>query len=56
MDYHDIEWFALEMKRDHLVTFEIASKYRISDPFVEHDGYSISSRGFLPTEIEIMVS
>ena len=25
-DYHDIEWFALEMSRDHSV-FEIASKY-----------------------------
>ena len=26
LDYHDIEWFALEMKRDHSVTFKIASK------------------------------
>ena len=26
LDYHDIEWFALEMKRDHSVVFEIASK------------------------------
>ena len=24
LDYHDIEWFALEMNRDHSVTFEIA--------------------------------
>ena len=30
LDYHDIEWFALEMKRDHSVVFETASKYCIS--------------------------
>ena len=24
MDYRDIEWFALEMNRDHSVVFEIA--------------------------------
>ena len=49
MDYCDIEWFALETNRDHSVVFEIASKYCISDSFVDHDGYSISSEGFLPT-------
>ena len=27
--YCDIEWFALEMNRDHSVVFEIASKYCI---------------------------
>ena len=27
LDYHDIEWLALEMDRDHSVIFEIASKY-----------------------------
>ena len=31
LDYCDIEWFALEMNRDHFVIFEIASKYCISD-------------------------
>ena len=31
LDYCDIEWFALEMNRDHSVIFEIASKYCISD-------------------------
>ena len=49
MDYRHIEWFALETNRDHSVVFEIASKYCISDSFVDHDGYSISSKGFLPT-------
>jgi len=26
-----MEWFALEMNRDHSVVFDIASKYCISD-------------------------
>ena len=55
LDYHDIEWFALEKNRDHFVIFEIASKYCISDSFVDYDGYSISSKGFLPTLVDIMV-
>ena len=29
LDYCDTEWFALEVKRDHSVIFEIASKYCI---------------------------
>ena len=53
--YCDIEWFALEIKRDHSVIFEIASKFCILDSFVNHDGYSISSWGFLPTLVDIMV-
>ena len=55
LDYGDIEWFALEMNRDHSVVFEIASKYCISDSLVDYDGYSISSKGFLPTVVDIMV-
>ena len=31
LDYCDIEWFALEMNRDHSVIFETASKYCILD-------------------------
>ena len=50
----DIEWFALETEII-LSFFEIASKYCISDSFVDHDGYSISSKGFLPTVVDIMV-
>ena len=53
MDYCDIEWFALEMNRDHSVVFEIAFKYCISDYFVDHDGYSISPKGFLPTVVDV---
>ena len=55
LDYCDIEWFALEMNSDHSVVFEIASKYCISDSFVDHDGHSISSEGFLPAVVDIMV-
>ena len=55
LDYCDIEWFALEMNRDHSVVFEITSKYCISDSVVDHDGYSISSKGFLPAVVDIMV-
>ena len=55
LDYLDIECFALEINRDHSVVFEIASKYCISDSFVDHDDYSISSKGFLPTVVDIMV-
>ena len=45
----------LETNRDHSIVFEITSKYRISDSFVDHDGYSMSSKGFLPTVVNIMV-
>ena len=55
LDYCDIEWFALEMKKEHSVIFEIASKYCISDSFVDYDGYSTSSKGFLPRVVGIIV-
>ena len=51
LDYCDIESFALEMNRDHSVIFETASKYCSSDSFVD----SISSKGLLPTVVDIMV-
>ena len=54
MNYGDVEWFALEMNLDHSVAFEIALKFCISDPFVDYEGYSISSKGFLPTVVDIM--
>ena len=53
LNYCVIEWFVLET--DHSVVFDIASKYCISDSFVDYDGYSISSKGFLPTVVDIMV-
>ena len=50
LDNCDIEWFALEMNRDHSVIFETVSKYCILDSFVNCDGYS-TSKGFLPTVV-----
>ena len=55
MDYREIEWFTLETNRDNSVVFEIASKYCISDPFIDDKGYSISSKGSLATVVVIMV-
>ena len=55
LDNCDIEWFALETNRDHSVIFEIASKYCILDSFVDCEGCSISSKGFFPTLVGIMV-
>ena len=55
LDYCDIVWFALETNRYHSVIFEIASKYCISNSFVDHDGDSISSEGSLPAVVDVMV-
>ena len=55
LDNCAIAWFALETNRDHSVVFEIASKYCILDSFVDCDGYSISSEGFLPAVVDVMV-
>ena len=55
LDNCDMEWLAFETNRDHSVIFEIASKYCISDSFVDRGGYSISSEGFLPAVVDIMV-
>ena len=52
LDYCDIEWFALEMNRDHSVVFETASKYCISDSLVDYDGYSISSKQEVKKHLE----
>ena len=55
LDYCVIEWFAMETNRDHSVIFKIATKYFISDSSVDYDGYSVSSKGFLSTIVDIMV-
>ena len=51
LDLRDIEWFALETNKDHSVVFEIASRTAFWT-LVDYDGYSISSKGFLPTVLE----
>ena len=43
------------MNRDHSLVFEIASKYCTSGSFVDYEGYSSSSKGFLPTVVDKMV-
>ena len=55
LDYCDIEWFALDTNREHSIVFEIVPKYCISDSYVDYEGYSISSKGFLPTVVDIMI-
>jgi len=56
LDYPGIEWFTLETNRNHSVVFEIASKFCILDSFFDYVGYSISSKGFLPTLVDIISS
>ena len=55
LDYSDIERFALETNRDHSVIFGIAPQYCISDSFGDYEAYSISSKGFLPTVVDIII-
>ena len=50
LDSCDIEWFALETNRDHSVIFEIASKYCISDSFVDCDGTPFLPRDSCPQQ------
>ena len=52
-DYCDAERFVLEMNQDNPVVFEIAPKYCILDSFFGFEGYSISSKEFLPTVVDI---
>ena len=56
LHYCDVEWFALGTNRDHFVVFEVALKYCISNSFVDCEGYSISSKGFLSTVVDITVT
>ena len=53
LDYCDTEWFALETNQDYSAIFEVAPKYCLSDSSVDYEGYSISSKGFLPTVVDI---
>ena len=53
--YCAIKRFALETNRGHSVVSEIAPKNCALDSSINYDGYSISSKGFLPTVVDIMV-
>ena len=48
---------ALPWKRSEIIlTFlRFAPKYCVSDSFVDYQGYSVSSKMFLPTVIDIVV-
>ena len=51
LDYHDIEWLALEMNRDHSVITEFASKHWISVAYwapTDLQSSSFSVLSFLP--------
>ena len=50
-----LPWYWMETNRDLSVVFEITSNCCILDSFVDYDGYSISSKGFLPTVVDTMV-
>ena len=56
LDYSDIEWFTLAKNIDHSVVFDITFKYCISDCSVDYVGYSISSKGFLPIIVDVIVT
>ena len=45
----------METTRVHTVVFQIAPKYCSLSSFVDYEGYSISSKGFLPKVVDIMV-
>ena len=49
-----VEWFALEQAKIILI-FETVPKYCILALFVDYEGYSIPSKEFFPTVIDIMV-
>ena len=55
LDCCDKEWIALETNRDHSVVFEISHKFCISDTFFELEGYSMTSKGFLPIVADKMI-
>ena len=48
------EWFALEMNRDHSVVLRLHPSTAFWT-LVDYEGYSISSKGFLPTVEDTMV-
>ena len=54
LNYCEIEWLALETNRDRAFIFEVTPKSCISDSFVDYEGYSVSSLGFLPTVVNTM--
>ena len=52
LEYCNTECFALEMNRDHFVISEVPHKYCILDSPIIYEGYSMSSKGFLPVVVD----
>ena len=52
LNYHDIEWFALET--EIILSFLRLHPRTAFWSFVDYNGYSISSKEFLPTVVDIM--
>ena len=55
LDYCDIEWFTLEMNREIILSFLRLHPSTAFWTLVDYDGYSISSKGFSPTVVDIMI-
>ena len=53
LDYYDIKWFALKMNSILLLLILYPSTAFWT--LVDYDGYSLASKGFLPTVVDIMV-
>ena len=51
----DIEWFALETK-EIILSFLRLHPSTAYQTFVDYDGYSISSKGFLSAVVDIMAT
>ena len=52
LDYCDVKWFALT---EIILSFLRLHPSTALRTLVDHDGYSISSEGFLPAVVDIMV-
>ena len=54
LDYCDNEWFALETKRSFCHSWDCTQSQN-PNSFAGYESYSISSKGFFPTVVDIMV-
>ena len=53
LDYFDTKWFTLET--EIILSFLRLHPSTAFQILVDYDGYSISSKGFLPTVVDIMI-
>ena len=52
LDYHDIEWFTLETNKEIILLFLRLHPSATFQTLGDDAGYSISSKGFLPTVVD----